>query len=154
MDVIECHPTWEGVRAYDGLRRVASALKGACLFVELPSDDYDSCMEDEHPFPRRERAEAAIRRITGLPALADMSRVPFVVVSPRLKTEPASHELVHGNLFLDHNVDERSFAFLPLIRAMRAEFGPDFRWEGTKGHALLVRLRRPGWRVPWDQEGL
>lgn len=154
MRASEDHPTWEGVRVYSGLRRVAAVLAGVCLFVELPEDDYDRCMEDEHPFPRRARAETAIRRITGLPPWADLSRVPYVVVSPQLKTESARYQPVYGNVYLDHNVDERSFAFHPLVRAMLAEFGPNFRWEGTKRHALLVRLRRPGWSDPKDREGV
>ena len=147
-------PTWEGVRVYSRLRKVAAVLAGVCLFVELPEGDYNRCMDDEHPFPRRARAETVIRRITGLPPCADLSRVPYVVVSPHLKTETARYQPVHGNIYLHHNVDRRSFAFQPLVWAMLAEFGPDFRWEGTKQHALLVRLRRPGWSDPAGCEGV
>lgn len=123
------------------LHRVALAVRGRCIFVEIP---------------RRNGwvAESHIRRVGGLGKGADLDRFPWVAVPSAVLAIPMAAATSPVYIHLDHNVDSKSFCFPALIAALRQEFGSDLRWSGTKEMAIKIRLRGPGWDPAHPESGL
>lgn len=124
------------------LHRVALAVRGLCIFVEIPRR-HDGCV-----------AERLIRRVGGLGKHVDLDRFPWVAVTSAVLAMPVHAATSPEYIHLDHNVDSRSFCYPALIAALRQEFGSDLRWSGNKVRAITIRLRGPGWDPAHPESGL
>lgn len=129
--------TYAGSILMERLHRVALAVRGQCVFVEVPRRDGLA-------------AENHIRRVGALGRRVNLDRFPWVAVPSNVLAVSASDRWV----FLDHNLDSRSFAYPALIAAMHREFGSDFRWSGDKDLAFHIRVRGAGWDPAHPESGL